>query len=280
MACMAWTGKTAAKAASCGSGGRRQTGDHQKAGAAMATTARSRQQQQDRLFYTGMSLAVALTVFVGFAQTYYLSHWLPPPARMPPMTSLLHVHAFFFTLWILITVAQPALIAGGQRQLHRRFGWFAAAVAVAVWVLGNIVSAQSMKIGYRTLGDRYAFYTITFFSMQAFGILIVTAILKRRDAEAHKRLMLLSSAAILEAAFGRIPLHVIEVTAPASFYVGSELIIVAGFVYDRMTRGRVHGVWIWGGGALIASQLLRVAIMQTSPWLAFAHAVSAVAGPR
>jgi len=245
----------------------------------MATTALSRRQNHDRLFYTGMSLAVALVVFAGFAQTYYLSHWFAPPPRMPPMTALLHVHAFFFTLWIVLTVVQPALIAGGRRQLHRRAGWFAAATALGVWILGNIVSAQSMRIGYRILGDPYAFYTVTFFSMQAFGIIVLAAILNRRDAEAHKRLMLLSSAAILEAAFGRIPLHVIEVTAPASFYVGSELILLAGILYDRATRGRVHPVWSWGGGALVASQVLRIAIMQTGPWLAFAHAVSAVAGP-
>jgi hypothetical protein len=226
-----------------------------------------------------MSLLVAITVFAGFARTYYLSHWFEPPARMPPMSPLLHIHAFFFTLWIILTVVQPTLIAGGNRQLHRRLGWGTAAVALLVWVLGNIVSAQSMKIGYRTLGDPYAFYTITFFSMQAFGIIVLAAILKRRDADAHKRLMLLSSAAILEAAFGRIPLHVIELAAPVSFYVGSELIILAGILYDRRTRGRVHPVWSWGGGALFASQVMRVAIMQTAPWLAFAHAVSAVAGP-
>jgi hypothetical protein len=235
--------------------------------------------QKDRLFYTGMSLLVAATVFAGFAQTYYLSHWLAPPPRMPPMTPLLQVHAFFFTLWIILTVVQPALIARGNRQLHRSLGLFAAAVAVPVWVLGNIVSAQSMKIGYRAMGDPYAFYTITFFSMQAFGIIVLTAILKRRDAETHKRLMLLSSAAILEAAFGRLPLHIIELAAPVSFYVGSELIILAGIVYDRSTRGRVHSVWSWGGGALVVSQVFRVAIMQTAPWLAFAHAVSAIAGP-
>jgi hypothetical protein len=243
-----------------------------------STPPRSRA-QQDRLFYTGMSLYVAAVVFAGFARTYYLSHWFDPPPRMPPMSPLLHVHAFFFTLWIILTVVQPALIAGGNRKLHRRLGWFTAAVAIPVWLFGNIVSAQSMKIGYRAMGDPYAFYTITFFSMQAFGILVLTAILKRRDSETHKRLMLLSSAAILEAAFGRLPLHIIEAGAPLSFYVGSELIILAGIFYDRSTRGRVHPVWAWGGGALVASQIFRVAIMQTGPWLAFAHAVSVLAGP-
>ncbi|HKT15295.1 MAG TPA: hypothetical protein VJR87_07800 [Allosphingosinicella sp.] len=244
----------------------------------MATHALGRV-RQDRIFYTAMGCAVAVTVFAGFARTYYLAHWFAPPPRMPAMTPLLHLHAFCFTLWILLGVAQPALVAKGRPDLHRRLGWLAAATAIAVWALGNIVSAQSMKIGYRALGDPYAFYTVTFFSMQAFGLIVLLAILKRKDAQTHKRLMLLSSAAILEAAFGRIPLHLIELTAPLSFYVGSELIILAGIVYDRATRGRVHPVWTWGGGALVASQLLRIAIMHTPAWLAFAHGVSALAGP-
>ena len=105
----------------------------------MATRALARQ-QTDRLFYTGMSVAVAGLVFAGFARTYYLSHWLPPPDRMPPMTTVLHVHAFFFTAWTILTVIQPALIAGGRRQLHRQFGWVAAGVALGVWLIGGVLS--------------------------------------------------------------------------------------------------------------------------------------------
>jgi hypothetical protein len=245
----------------------------------MATLARQGV-KRERLFYTAVSLAVALVVFAGFARTYYLGPLFDPPARMPPMTMWIHVHAAAFTLWIFITVAQPALVASGNRALHRRLGMFAAGVGAAVWLLANIVSAQAMNIGYRGMGDPFAFYAITFFSIQAFGIILILAIARRGDPQAHKRLMLLSSAAILEAAFGRIPLHLIELGAPLSFYLGSELIILAGILHDRATRGRVHSVWIWGGGALVASQLLRLVIMQTGPWLAFAHAVAGVAGPR
>lgn len=233
----------------------------------------------DRLFYSGMSLAVALTVFAGFARTYYLAGWFDPPARMPTMTPLLHVHAVAFTLWTMLTVVQPLLVVVQRVEVHRRLGWIAALVALVVWTLGNLVSARAMLVGYRGLGDPFAFYAITFFSMQAFAIVLAAAIWKRKDAEAHKRLMLLSSAAILEAAFGRIPLHLIEAAAPYSFYLGSELIILAGILYDRATRGRVHRVWAWGGGALIASQILRVVVMETGPWLAFAHAVAGLVGP-
>src|SRR3546814_4403470 len=76
--------------------------------------------------------------------------------------------------------------------------------------------------------------------------------------------MLLSSAAILEAAVGRLPLRVVVEGAPFTFYAGGDLIILAGILYDLTSRGRVHPVWIWGGGALVASQFVRVAIMDRS----------------
>lgn len=136
-----------------------------------------------------MGSAVALIVFAGFARTYYLSHWVEAPARMPRMTSLLHVHAIAFTLWILLGAIQPALVARGRLALHRSLGWFGAATAAAVWLLGNLASIDAIEHGYAGLGDPYAFYAITFFSMQMFGPIVLLAILLRRDAQSHKRLM-------------------------------------------------------------------------------------------
>ena len=233
--------------------------------------------RSDRLFFTFMGAAVAVTVFAGFARSYYLSHWLTPPARTPEITPLLHIHAVVFTLWIFLQPVQPALIASGRRDIHRKLGYAGAALALLVWVLGNLASIEAMKVGYKGLGDPYAFYAITFFSMQAFAIVTALGIHKRNRADTHKRLMLLSSASILEAAVGRLPLQMVVNTAPLSFYRGADLIIVAGIVYDWRSRGRVHPVWIWGGGALVASQVLRVAIMNTDPWLAFAHAMARLA---
>jgi hypothetical protein len=241
----------------------------------MATDARPAK-QRDTNFYTAVAATVALIVFAGFARTYYLADWLTPPSRTPTMTPLLHVHAIVFTVWIVLGVVQPALIAAGQRPLHRTIGWFAAATAFAVWLLGNLVSIEAIEHGFRGVGDPFAFYAITFFSMQAFGLIVIFAILNRRRTESHKRLMLLSSAAILEAAFGRLPLEIMADAAPLSFYIGSDLIILAGIVHDKRTFGRVHPVWLWGGGALALSQILRIAVMQTGPWLAFSHWVASL----
>jgi hypothetical protein len=156
-------------------------------------------------------------------------------------------------------------------------GSVGALLALMVWGLGNLASIEAMEVGYKGLGDPYAFYAITFFSMQAFGIVVALGIAWRKHAERHKRLMLLSGAAILEAAVGRLPLEMVASTAPLSFYVGADLIIIAGIIYDKATNGRIHPVWIWGGGALVASQALRVAIMNTDAWLAFARFMAGLA---
>ncbi len=238
----------------------------------MATTyAAAAGRSSGRLFYSVMGLAIALLVFAGYAQSYYLSRWIEPPARAPEMTALLHLHALSFTLWILFGAAQPALVASGKVEVHRRAGYVGALLAVLVWLLGNLAAVEAIHVGYRGLGDPYAFYAVTFFSIQAFALIVALGVWKREDAEAHKRLMLLSSAAILEAAVGRLPLEAVVNTAPLSFYLGADLVILAGIAHDRLTRGDIHPVWTWGGGLLVLSQLFRLAIMNSEPWLAFAR---------
>jgi hypothetical protein len=227
-----------------------------------------------RAFHTIMGLAIAFLVFAGYAQSYYLTRWVEPPTRAPELTALIHLHALTFTGWILFGVLQPALVASGRVETHKRVGLAGAGLALLVWALGNVAAIEAIHVGYKGLGDPYAFYAITFFSIQAFAVIVALGIWKRDDAEAHKRLMLLSNAAILEAAVGRLPLDAVVQTAPWSFYLGANVVILAGAMHDKLTLGRVHGVWLWGGGLLVLSQLFRLAIMQTEPWLAFAHVMA------
>lgn len=224
-----------------------------------------------RAFYTSVGLAIAFLVFAGYAQSYYLTRWVEPPARAPELTALIHLHALSFTAWILFGVLQPALVGSGRVETHKQVGIAGAVLALLVWALGNVAAIEAIHVGYKGLGDPYAFYAITFFSIQAFAIIVAIGIWLRKDAEAHKRLMLLANAAILEAAVGRLPLEAVVRTAPWSFYIGADLVILAGIAHDKFTQGRVHAVWRLGGGLLVLSQLFRLAIMQTEPWLAFAR---------
>jgi hypothetical protein len=52
----------------------------------------------------GMAIAGLVTVFIGFAPTYYLkSHY-----GAPPLTPLVHLHGLVFTAWIGCSSPRPS----------------------------------------------------------------------------------------------------------------------------------------------------------------------------
>jgi hypothetical protein len=74
--------------------------------------------RRERLFYTGMAAAFLLVVFAGFARTYYLR----PYFGAPLLTPLLRLHGLVFSAWIVLLLAQTALVAAKRTPLHRRLG--------------------------------------------------------------------------------------------------------------------------------------------------------------
>ena len=133
-----------------------------------------------------------------------------------------------------------------------------------------------MHGGFRGLGDPYVFYAVPFFAINSFAVTVFLAVRWRNFADTHKRLILLSNSALLGAAIARIPLAAIQGAAPFSFVFGPDLIILAGIVYDKASRGRVHRVWLYGGALMVASQILMMAVMGTRLWHAFAETMAAL----
>ena len=70
--------------------------------------------RRERWFYVAMSIAVVITVFAGFAPTYYLR----PHFTTAPLIPLLHLHGFVFTSWIVLfntwpMCSMPVTFGGG-----------------------------------------------------------------------------------------------------------------------------------------------------------------------
>src|SRR5919201_1548120 len=112
----------------------------------------------DRLFYAAMSAAIVLTVFVGFARTYYLRSYF----FATPLPFILRLHGFVFT-----AVGAATAIAAGRRG-------YAAGSEAALTFLPT------------PLGD-----------MDVFLGLVAAGIWHRRRSDVHKRLMLLATLSIL-----------------------------------------------------------------------------------
>jgi hypothetical protein len=84
-------------------------------GGHVAVGSAAQERQRDRWFFTGMAVAALLTVFTGFAPSYYLGSFV----EAPPRSTLVHVHAGLSTSWILLFLTQTSLIAARRADLHQ-----------------------------------------------------------------------------------------------------------------------------------------------------------------
>ena len=209
----------------------------------------------DRLFYGGMAIVLGLTVLTGFAPTYYLRLVGDGPrATMSggPFTSLVHLHGALFTGWVLLFIVQTALVASHRVAVHRRLGVAGAVLAAAMIVAGTTTAIATAARGGAPPGvDPLAFLAIPIFDMVLFATFVTTALVMRRDKEAHKRLMLLAYITIIVAAVARLP-GVLPL-GPFAFFGLGYLFVVLAAIYDFVSRGRVHKAYLWGGGLMVAS---------------------------
>jgi len=228
---------------------------------AMATQARPR-----ITFYVGMAVALALTVLIGFGPTFHFKPFMVPPDLLP----LTIVHGFAFTSWMAVLLAQTVLAARGRFDLHRRLGIVGACLAALMVMLGVMTAISAAARGVAPGGaDPLAFLAIPLADMVVFAVLVGAGIGFRGDGATHKRLMLLSTIAIIAAAVSRLPLPIPN--TPLVFFGIVDVFILAGIVHDLRTRGRVHPAYLWGGGLIVALQPLRLVISGTETWLAIAR---------
>jgi hypothetical protein len=225
-------------------------------------------ERHDRLFYGGMAAALALTVFAGFAPTYYLRFFGGGPGTTftgGPFTVLVHVHGALFTAWVLLVIVQTALVASHRVAVHRRLGVAGAALAAAMLAVGTLLAIATAARGSAPPGmDPLAFLVVPLFDMLLFAIFVTAALARRRDKETHKRLMLLAYVSIIVAAVGRLP-GVLPL-GPLAFFGIALLFVAAGVLYDLLSRGRVHKAYLWGGALIVLSVPARLLLSQTEAW--------------
>jgi hypothetical protein len=249
--------------------------------AAFAATATDR-------FYVRMAMVCLAVGVIGFAPTY----WVPLVRGTLDVPPLAHVHGVFFYGWLLLFIRQSSLAASGQYVRHRAWGLLGIALASGMFFVGLGTAMHSLKAsiadGFEPAARAFAIVPIS--GIILFAALFGLAIASVRDSDVHKRLMLVNTAGILQAAVGRwLVLFLappstpgVPVSPPPVFVTVMpglvvDLLIVAGMIYDWRTRGRVHRVYWIAGGVTLAVQVLRVPLSQTSAWLTLTHWLLALA---
>lgn len=228
----------------------------------------------DRVFYSGMAIVMALTVFAGFAPSYYLRWLADGPATTvsgAPITPLVHLHGAVFSAWVLLFLVQTALVAKRRLRLHRRLGVAGAALAAVMVVVGFGTALAGARAGSAPPDvPPLVFLVVPFFDILLFAGFVTAAVLARRRKEAHKRLMLLAYLALLTAPVARLP--GVLALGPLGFFAIAYLTFLLLFAaYDLWSRRRVHPVYVWGGALLVLSAPGRLMLAGTGVWMGFAE---------
>jgi hypothetical protein len=224
--------------------------------------------QYDNYFFSAMALLILVTVFVGFARTYFLAGVF----RAPLPSLIIHIHGAVFSSWILLLIAQISLVSAGRVDIHRRLGLAGFGLACLMVTLGVLAASNSLARGFSPPGspfDPKTFYAIPIGDMVVFATLVFFAYRARTDPAAHKRLILIATISLLDAPTGRPPFSVITARPffDSTFVVIFLLLLVA---YDLFSTRKVHRATIWAGLFVVIAEQLRVPLGNTAAWHTFA----------
>ena len=219
----------------------------------------------DRRLFAAAAVLFPLIVIAGFARTYYLRGYF----GAPPVPAIVHLHGLAMTAWVGLFVAQVWLVSSRRVRLHQRLGYGGIALAAAVVVTGLATALRAGKYGFTAAPPgipSLAFMIVPLFDLIMFAIFLGAALYYRRRPAAHKRLMLLTALNFLPPALARIPVAPLLALGPVWFFGFPALVAPLCLGLDARRNG-VNRIFLLGIVLLIASYVVRLAIMGTDAWM-------------
>jgi hypothetical protein len=161
------------------------------------------------LFYPLASALLLVLTFIGFRMFYLHLQAYPGRPLTPPIRTLLIVHGVSMTVWMLLAVAQPLLVATGRKRMHMTVGRLTAVLAVGIVISGYLVAVNAARVNPPDLQlfglNQKEFLTVPLSGILTFGAFVFLGVWQRRRPEIHRPLMFMASLAVVAAAVGRMP---------------------------------------------------------------------------
>lgn len=237
----------------------------------------------DRWIYVFTAASFVVIVLTGFIPDSFVRLAMIKAGQHPPFPVIAHVHAVLMGSFLLLMLTQTVLVATGRTDLHRRLGLVGMVLAPALVIAGLILAPTT----YHTLWQAahsgpppvQAALTPVLDSLEnillvqirvgvLFALFIALGLRAReQDPGFHKRMMILSIAPALPAAFDRM--QWLPTTIPVSM-VGPDLYVLLAispmFLWDVIrNRGLHRAYWVFLPIYAAASVLVNLLLWDT-PW--------------
>jgi hypothetical protein len=224
----------------------------------------------DNLFFSGMAVFILASVLVGFAPTYYLAGVF----KAPPLPNfLVQIHGAIFSSWVILLIVQIGLVGKRRVDVHRRLGMLGFGLACLVAIFGVVVATENLVRNY---GDRNgsvgfkAFYAISLSDILMFSVLAFFSFRNRFNPVAHKRLILIATLALLDAAYDRWPVPVPWWDDRVTPLLCTYPLLLLMMCYDWWSTGKIQRSTLWASLFLVVVQQGRDSFGHTAAWQGFA----------
>ncbi len=221
----------------------------------------------ERTFFTSMAILLCAVVFIGFSPTYFRAGFLSAPLPSP----ILHFHGALFTVWMLLYLVQSTLISARRVAWHRSLGTVAFCLTPIMIVLGVIAALDALnrKVSIGGL-DPAISMAIPLLGIVWFTVLIAASWKTRRNPASHKRLVMLSTISLADAALGRFPWDRMGLSPAQGAVAGLGLLILLLIAWDLFSLRRIHPSTKWAAPITFAVGAFAVPIGMTPFWHSFA----------
>lgn len=228
----------------------------------------------ERWYFPALATALIAISVVGFAPAL-----LNPAERRAPLSLLAAAHGIMFFLWQIVFLSQSLLIATRHVRWHRRLGVAAIFILAAMIPLGYATSLTMVKRGFDLSGDLKVenhpppgfvdpeeALVFPLIDLTMFAGLATAAILYRRRAAIHKRLMLLANIVVSIAPLAHWIGHSPRLSAlpSAIIMIPVSFLFLSAVARDYLLAKRVHTLTWTLAIALFASGPLRAFLIGPS----------------
>ncbi len=205
-----------------------------------------------RSFYLVVTSAMTCTMILGFSFTYF-----GPMMRggYPDVSPMVHVHGWTFFAWYLLLPLQAALVRTRRVSVHRTLGLASMGLGALMIAVGLVVSVVQIDMARAPDGNPFwQLMGVPIFGIWLlFTVCYIEAMRRRRNVEAHKRLIILASAAALSAATFRVVVRFAGFSTATAMLGMLAVVIfpVVGMLVDRRNGMPAHPVYLWGVPAIM-----------------------------
>ncbi|HWA28141.1 MAG TPA: hypothetical protein VG734_20995 [Lacunisphaera sp.] len=227
----------------------------------------------ERYFFAAAASVVLVTTILGFHHFYFEGRAWPGRPLTPQIRGLVLTHGLGMTAWLLLMVLQPLLVARRAVSLHKKLGWAAAALGVALVPLAFTTAILGTRL---TAPDPAAPFTPQQFLAEpmlvitGFALFVAAGVWQRRNARAHRALLLMGTMLVASAGPARLDAWLALYTHTPFMAVFGDMFatVLIGLLVlgaHRVVTGRFDG-WLAGAFAAMCIWIALVNHTITAAW--------------